>query len=1172
MKCSKCQIEVPEGMKFCVECGYRVGLICPECGFENSPDFKFCGNCGFGLTGIPKSADIDYSQPHSYTPKFLADKILTTRSSVQGERKLVTVFFADVAGFTNISEKLDPEDVHKIMDGAFKILMDEIHRYEGTINQFTGDGVMALFGAPLAHEDHVQRACHAALSVQKISAAYGEKVKHDHNVDFKMRIGLNSGPVVVGSIGNDLRMDYTAIGDTVNLASRMEGTADAGNIRVTAHTYRLAQYFFKFKPLGKIQIKGKEAFQEAYQLLETGEAATRLEASVARGLTKLVGRRREMEILISAIKNVKQGHAQIVDVVGEAGVGKSRLVYEFREKIGNEAVFLTGICTHHGRNINFLPVIDLIRQSFGIKEGMAEKEVREQIQNKAGEKLASLVPFYLNLLSLKVDDSLFNSLNPEGRKNGTFEAVKELLLAQSQETPLVVFIEDIHWIDKVSEELLTFVSHCIKEHPILFLTAYRPEADPGWAQGSYYQRLGIETLSHGSSIHLVHNILGGLSLDQELAEKIAEKTEGNTFFIEEIVRELVEQKEIIKSGEAYVCSKSIHDLVIPNTIQGLLASRMDRLSDDLKQTMQVASVIGRDFAFTLLKSIMELGDDLRSHLTNLIGLEILYEKTLYPDLEYIFKHAFTQEVAYESLLKQRRREIHGRVARAIEDIYVENLGQHYELLAYHWEQSDYPKQAFKYLLLAGEKSNANQAILSARSFYEKALNVSVKESFSLDPETEVQLYRGLATASVLVGDVEKAIEENKTAVLVCRKHEFVGHEIEILVYLAMNYWQSGKKYEECILFFDTAIERALELKSKVLESQVLALKGTYVSAFGGLYQGSQTIEKAVEIAEATGDQRSIMITRIFKGNSERWLGKPREAIESTEGFIEMLKSVSMNEMLLAVVFFRGIAFAEMGKFEEGMTMLEEGIDICEKYGNILLLGRLLNSLGYCHGELYQTEHALELNLKSYEVSRKLMEMYPMGRQFAGEVVAQANVNLMENLIDQGKTEAALKRLNSFEAESNSPDYQRARYRWKTRMKILEAQILIDQGDIDKAENIINSNLKLVQEQHMMKFEGRYLRLLGEAQVVQNENDAAFSNFNNAIELLKEVGNPRQLWLAHLSLANFHQKSGRADLAREQFMAANAVVQSTADGLKDKSLRQSFIETPQVQEIINSTKL
>jgi class 3 adenylate cyclase len=343
MNCPKCGFENQQDASFCNECGSRLEISCAVCGKGNLPGSKFCKGCGHDLKESGVTSSIDYSQTQSYTPKYLADKILTTRRSIEGERKLVTVLFADVANYTSIAEKLDPEEVHQIMDGCFKILMDEIHRDEGTINQFTGDGVMALFGAPVAHEDHAQRACHASLSIQKAIEGYGEKIKRQHGADFKIRMGLNSGPVVVGSIGDDLRMDYTAVGDTTNLAHRMQDMANPGAVIVSRPTHQLSRDFFEFTSLGKVEVKGKEEPQEAYELIRPTEVETRIEAAVAKGLTRFVGRSKEIEALREAVEKAQSGSGQVIGVLGEAGVGKSRLLLELRVTLPEEEYsFLEG--------------------------------------------------------------------------------------------------------------------------------------------------------------------------------------------------------------------------------------------------------------------------------------------------------------------------------------------------------------------------------------------------------------------------------------------------------------------------------------------------------------------------------------------------------------------------------------------------------------------------------------------------------------------------------------------------------------------------------------------------------------------------------------------------------------------------------------------------------------
>jgi len=340
MKCPQCQSNNREGVNFCEECGASVTVICSNCNSRIPIDKKFCGECGQKIRQDETVSAIDFEKPHSYTPKFMAEKILTTRSSLEGERKLVTVFFSDVAGFTTLSEQLDPESVHEIMDGCFKILMAEIHAYEGTINQFTGDGVMALFGAPLAHEDHAQRACLAAVAIQKSLQRYAEKVQKKFNLDFKMRIGINSGPVVVGAIGDDLRMDYTAVGDTTNLAARMESMARPGGILISESTYRLVSQYFTCKSLGTVPIKGKKAPQAIYEITGISRVKSRLDASESKGLSTFIGRKDEMGSLLGRYQRAAGGKGQIVGIVGEPGVGKSRFVFEMHHRSDDQGQWL----------------------------------------------------------------------------------------------------------------------------------------------------------------------------------------------------------------------------------------------------------------------------------------------------------------------------------------------------------------------------------------------------------------------------------------------------------------------------------------------------------------------------------------------------------------------------------------------------------------------------------------------------------------------------------------------------------------------------------------------------------------------------------------------------------------------------------------------------------------
>ncbi|MCJ7687373.1 MAG: AAA family ATPase, partial [Desulfobacteraceae bacterium] len=563
MKCPKCQFENREEAKFCKECGNKLELVCPQCGHAYAPGTKFCDECGHDLQKTTPSPPIAYDQPHSYTPKHLADKILTTRSSIEGERKLVTVFFADVANYTSVSEKLDPEEVHQMMDGAFKILMDEIHKYEGTINQFTGDGVMALFGAPVSHEDHAQRACYAALSIQKAMGEYGDKIEKDTGVEFKMRVGLNSGPVIVGSIGDDLRMDYTAVGDTTNLGSRMEGMARPGAVLVSGNTHRLVRDFFEFESLGKVEVKGKKEPQDAFELIKAGEVGTRIGASVAKGLTRFVGRKNSMATLLDVFDKAKSGSGQVVGLLGEAGVGKSRLLLEMRNMLPQgEYHYLEGRCLQYGGSMAYLPVLDILRSYFDIKEGDREFLIKKKMEEKIlalDEKLKGVIPPFQSLLSLKVDDEDFSRLEPKEKREKTFEALRDLLIRVSQEKPLVLVVEDLHWMDKTSEEFLGYLTGWLANTSIMLLLLYRPEYNHPWGSKSYYTKIGLDQLGTESSSELVKAILEEGEAAPELTLLILNRAAGNPLFMEEFTHTLLENGSIERKDEKYVLSGKASD-------------------------------------------------------------------------------------------------------------------------------------------------------------------------------------------------------------------------------------------------------------------------------------------------------------------------------------------------------------------------------------------------------------------------------------------------------------------------------------------------------------------------------------------------------------------------------------------------------------------------------------
>jgi class 3 adenylate cyclase len=744
MKCPKCQTENKNEAKFCNECGTKLEVACPECGNLNRPGSKFCDACGHDLREPKDAHTIDYAEPESYTPKFLADKILTTRSSIVGERKLVTVLFADVSDFTSISEKLDPEEVHQMMDGCFKILLDEIHRHEGTINQFTGDGVMALFGAPVAYEDHARRACQSALNIQKAMRRFGQTINQTYHMEFKLRVGLNSGTVVVGAIGDDLRMDYTAVGDTTNLAARMESTAAPGTVLVSKNTFKLARDFFEFESLGNVAIKGKAKPQDVYRLIKPGPIETRVEASLAKGWTKFVGRQKEISTLTGAFDKVRAGSGQVVGTVGEAGVGKSRLLIELSNVISKEEyTYLEGRCLPYGGAMPYLPMRDIVRAFFHIREGDQEAVIKSKLQDKISLleiKSETIVPPLQEFLSLTVDDEKYLQLDPGVKKVRMFEAIRDLLIRESQNKPVIVAVDDLHWIDHSSEEFLSYLIEWLANTHILLILLYRPEYTHQWGNKSVYSQVGLVQLTRQTSAELVQAILEGGLMVPQLNELIYNRAGGNPLFVEELTHNLLENGTIEKKDRQYDLARDTSDILVPDNIQGIIAACLDRVEESLKIILQVASVIGREFAFRLLQTILGMREELKSQMLNLQGLEFISEKSLFPELEYIFKHALTQEVAYNSLLQNRRKEIHARIGNAIEAIYPDRLEEYYELLAHHYERSDDQNKALEYLDFANQKAAKVSAMEEAKIYFDKAMQLldSQPES-SLNQEQRISM-------------------------------------------------------------------------------------------------------------------------------------------------------------------------------------------------------------------------------------------------------------------------------------------------------------------------------------------------------------------------------------------------------------------------------------------------
>ena len=689
MTCPTCHAALPDDAAFCGRCGGALESVrtCARCGRANAPEMRFCLGCGQPLSPVAATPRPD---PRSYTPQHLAEKILASRAALAGERKQVTVLFADVKGSMELAEQVDPEEWHQILDRFFAILAEGVHRFEGTVNQYTGDGIMALFGAPIAHEDHAQRACWAALHLQEALRTYAEELKRGRGLAFAVRMGLNSGDVVVGKIGDDLRMDYTAQGHTVGLAHRMEQLADPGRMYLTEHTAALVTGYFRLRDLGIFDVKGVREPVRVHELEGAGTLRTRLDLSRVRGFSRFVGRVDEMAALEAALARALEGDGQVVGVVADAGVGKSRLCFEFLARCRAR-----GIVTYrasgmpHGKSVPLLPVLDLLRDYYGITAADSAAIAREKIAGRLlllDRAFDDVLPVVFDFLGVGDPERPAPPMEPEARQRRMFELVRRAIQLRGQREPTVTLIEDLHWFDSGSNAYLAPLVEARAGTRALLVLNFRPEYRADWMQKSYYQQLPLRPLGAEATDELLRELLGTNPSVAGVAARIRERTAGNPFFIEEVVRSLEETGTLVGTRGACRLERPVDTIVVPAMVQAVLAARIDRLAEREKAVVQTAAVIGQEFGEGLLGRVTALPEpDLTAALRALVAAEFLYASALFPETEYTFTHPLTQEVAYGSQLAERRARVHAAIGAAMEQHHTERLDEHAALLAHHWE-------------------------------------------------------------------------------------------------------------------------------------------------------------------------------------------------------------------------------------------------------------------------------------------------------------------------------------------------------------------------------------------------------------------------------------------------------------------------------------------------------
>ena len=1090
------------------------------------------------------SAPDQAGEPLSYTPKHLAEKILTSRSALEGERKQVTVLFCDLANSTAIAAKIGPEAMHTLLHRFFVLALDAVHRYEGTINQFLGDGFMALFGAPIAHEDHARRAVVAAVALQRTltEADLGKP----YNVACAIRMGLNSGLVVVGSIGDNLRMDYSAIGDTTNLAARLQQGAALDTIVVSESTTRLVQGAVRLEALAPIEVKGKTEPVSIYKVIGTLPRRSPIVARGARTLSPFVGREREVATLEAFLAQVEAGQGQVVGIVAEAGGGKSRLLYEFRQRLQDRRVtYLEGRCLSYGSTMPYHPLIDVLRHHCGILETDRPEAIIGKVRfalHEVGMDAEVSAPYLLQLLGVKEGTERLAVFTPEALRHRTFETLQQMSFKGSQQRPLIVDIEDLHWLDTTSETYLASLVESVPGASIMLLTTYRPGYHPPWLEKSYATQISLQSLAPHDALTVVRSTREQAELSPAREHMIIEKSQGNPFFLEELTRAVIEHGETATAID------------VPDTIQGVLSARIDRLREEHKRLLQTAAVLGRAFSPTLLQAMWDGADPLDPLLVELKRLEFLYERPGAEGTRYVFKHALTQEVAYDSLLTTRRQGLHAAAGHAMERLYPAGLADDYEELAHHFTQGEAWQKALEYSVLAGDRAAHAFANAEAHKHYTRALEAAGK--LTPEPGILASLHVKYAVVLATLTEYEAAVTAYQRALELVRQVGDRRREIEILAGLSHVYtWYH--RPEPALAYNDQALAMARELGDQASQSGCLAIRWFIrVTSYGQLLEAMPDAEEALHLARAVGDPNLLAHALFYLGWSLQWRADFDRGLAYLYEGAEQAERAHVGLCIGGTALQIGVAKADKGEYEEALRWYQRASDYAFAAGDKVFMARVPNFIGGVYLELFDLDEAIRLNLEGDEVARQWWP-WPEPRGHSLLKVGLAHLERGEH----GLAEEFFRRAWALLEEDIF-----LRWRWHIPLLRARGELALAEGRIDEAWSFATQSLELATQTDSRKHVARAQRLQGDILAASERLDDAVRALAASVRLAESLQTPREIWLGQAALGKVLARLGREQDAEARFIQVAQTIEAIADKLQTPRLRHSLLGAEAVVDI------
>ncbi len=1097
MQCAKCNHENRNTAKFCEACSAAiVAQTCSSCGAELRSTASFCDECGARVG--PSAVLSEQRDPRSYTPKHLADKILGARSVLEGERKTITALFADIKGSMELMEDLDPEEARRIIEPAVQLMMDAVHRYEGYVAQSTGDGIFAMFGAPIAHEDHPQRALYAALLMREKLSSYSDKLRCEGKTPVEIRVGVNTGEVVVRSIRkDDLHTEYDPIGHSTSLAARMESLAKTGTVAASGNTHKLTEGYFKFNDLGLTKVKGVSEPVRIYEVEGVGPLRTRIQVATQRGLSRFVGRHDEMEQMKRSLERAKAGHGQIVAIMGEAGVGKSRLVYEFKVVQETKYLVLESFSVSHGKAHAFLPLVELLKEYFQIRPGDDERKRREKIGGKAlmlDRTLEDTLPYLFSLLGVSEQASPLLQMDAQVRRQRTLDAVKRLLVRESMNQPLIVIFEDLHWIDSETQAFLNLLAESVATTNIMLLVNYRPEYRHEWASKTYFTRLRLDPLGQEEAAELLTSLLeedAQAALDP-IRRLILDKTEGNPFFMEEVVQTLAEEGVLAGERGSYRLERPAEELSVPTTVQGVLSARIDRLGSEEKNLLQTLAIVGKEFALGLVRAVADRSDDeLYRLVAHLQAAEFIYEQPAFPEPEYTFKHALTQEVAYQSVLVERRKQMHEATACAIEELYGYRLSEHYAELAHHYGRTDNTTKAVEYLHLAGQQALERSAYGEAIGQLNKALELlgQLPEDTERD-HSELAVLTTLGPALIATTGWA-SLEMEKTYARACDLCHKVGDDTRLFFAV----W--GR-----VMMYTVRTELG---KARTLCEQLLSLA-----------ENSQEPGLLVEA------HRSLGTVAWYHGDDDVALGHFDFVIDSHHSDEHReLAALFLVDARVSCRMYKSLLLAHRGFLDQSLDLSREGLRLAEGLSQPLTLATALvyaSAVRFVRGEYKEGQPTVD-SLAAFCDEHGLTQYATIA--FLQQALARIHL---------GQFDAAVSELEEA-LELLSGRFQLV-LRWFFMANLAEAYGA--QGEYDRSLELISETRDIASASEERGGEAYIARVQGDLLLGSSaENEAeAEGCFREAIDIARRRNRKLDQLHAAMSLARLWHKQGQKGEARK----------------------------------------